>query len=127
MGGALTHPHAARDFLNHRMQTMPPCQTVSNPHVYSHWDGDWLGPGLRMEDSIRTGWGFLPSPSMNCKVETFSRELIEAIPTKKKIFILGRSVERGVFFSLMDVMLDGKEKAMVGESELAKCWGRASV
>lgn len=114
--------------LEERIQDMPPCQTMRNKHVYSHWDGDWLGPDFRLDNSLRTGWSFLPSrDAMNCKIETFTPEMIQSIPTKKKIYILGRSVERGVFFSLVDLMLNTKEKEYLSRSTIGTCWGRALV
>lgn len=119
---------AGLSLLEERIEGMPPCQSVPVTSVYSHWDGDWLGPEFKLADSLRTGWSFLPSrQTMNCKVETFSSEMITAIPQKKKIYILGRSVERGVFQSLIDLMLNTKEKERLSRSTIGTCWGRAMV
>lgn len=113
--------------LEDRIQNTPPCQTIPRTDLYSHWDGDWLGPDFRLEESIRTGWSFLPWPGMGCKIETYSTEALRAIPEKKRIVILGRSVERGIFLSLTDLLLDKMEKKNLKKSIVGKCWGRASV
>jgi hypothetical protein len=106
---------------------MPPCQSRTEKNVYSHWEGDWLGPDFRLENSIRTGWSFLPSSRMNCKLETFDAQSLRSLPEKKSIYILGRSVERGIFLSLVDIMLEEHEKRFLPSSILGKCWGRASI
>ena len=106
---------------------MPPCQIRMAKNVYSHWEGDWLGPDFRLENSIRTGWLFLPSSRMNCKLETFDSQALQSLPEKKLIYILGRSVERGIFLSLVDIMLDEHEKRLLKHSVVGKCWGRAAI
>ena len=113
--------------LEERIMNSPPCQTVNQVDLYSHWDGDWLGPELHLTERLRTGWTFVPSKdSMGCKLEAFDTNLIQSVPEKKSIVILGRSVERGIFLSLIDMMLDYEEKKMLVDSAIAKCWGRAS-
>ena len=106
---------------------LPPCQSRTEKNVYSHWEGDWLGPDFRLENSIRTGWSFLPSSRMNCKLETFDSQALQSLPEKKSIYILGRSVERGIFLSLVDIMLDEHEKRLLKHSVVGKCWGRAAI
>lgn len=115
--------------LQDRIENMPPCQSIqNNVQLFSNWDGDWLGPDFQLPDSVRTGWSFLPSSeTMGCKLETFNYDEIQSIPEKKKILILGRSVERGVFLSLVDMMLDRQEGKYINKSTIGKCWGRASV
>ena len=117
--------------LNDRISNMPTCQsiTTNNNQVYSHWEGDWLGPNFGIQDqSLRTGWSFLPSSeTMGCKFDTYSPTLLQSTPTPKKIYIMGRSVERGVFLSLIDLMLSTVEKEHLANSKIGTCWGRASV
>ncbi|KAL7543405.1 hypothetical protein ACHAWF_007380 [Thalassiosira exigua] len=120
-------PGAGMAMLERRIRDTPPCSMQPETHVYTRWDGDWLGPEFGLEDSIRTGWSFVPSDRMNCHIETYPREVIRALPEKKRIYILGRSVERGIFLSLLDLMLDKMEKKLLKISELGKCWGRATV
>jgi hypothetical protein len=59
-------------------------------------------------------------------------KLLEAMSVQnqervKTIAVLGTSRERGVFLTIVDKMLEIKEKEGFSESELGKCWGRASV
>jgi len=120
-------PGLGMSLLEERIRSMRPCQTKDNLNIYSQWDGDWLGPDFDLHEQVRSGWSFLPSPRMNCKLETFTKEMLQAIPEKKSIYILGRSVERGVFLSLVDMLLDFKEAEKLKDSVINKCWGRASV
>ena len=64
---------------------------------------------------------------MNCKVETFNTNDIRSIPKKKSIYVLGTSIQRGIFLSLVDIMLDNAEKEQLSNSVIAKCWGRMLV
>ena len=115
-------------WLEERLANAPPCQTQQRMDLFSRWEGDWLGPEFGLEDlSLRTGWSFLPGPRMGCRLETFTSEEIRSLPDRRSIYILGRSVERGVFLSLVDLMLDKAEKKHLNGSPIGKCWGRASV
>ena len=113
--------------LQHRIENKPPCQTVDNVAQYSHWGGDWLGPDFGLPEGNRQGWTYVPSQQMDCKIETFPPDVITRSPQMKSIFILGRSVERGIFFSLLDLALSWEEKAEMVHSIVAKCWGRAEA
>jgi len=115
--------------LEDRIQNAIPCQLqqMNNVDIYSQWDGDWLGPDFKLPNKIRTGWTFVPSPKMNCKLETFSHNELQNIPKKKKIFVLGSSILRGVFLSMVDLLLGRREKEMLMQSVIGKCWGRAKV
>lgn len=113
--------------LQHRIENKPPCQSVDNVAQYSYWGGDWFGPELGLPEGNRQGWTYVPSQQMNCKIETFPPEVITRSPQMKSIFILGRSVERGIFFSLLDLALSWEEKAEMVHSIVAKCWGRAEA
>jgi hypothetical protein len=77
--------------------------------------------------SMRTGWYFLPSRALFCRIEFFTDSELRQNPHEKSIYILGSSKERGVFLSLVDMLLDSKEKEHLNDSVIAKCWGRAFV
>ncbi len=64
---------------------------------------------------------------MNCKLETFDSQALRSLPEKKSIYILGRSVERGIFLSFADIMLDKNEKRELRASVIGKCWGCAAI
>lgn len=114
--------------VEERARTAPPCQTRTDPDLYARWDGDWIGPDLWMgADRLRTGWSFVPGPRMNCRIESFSRDELRGVPAKRKIYVLGSSIQRGVFLSLVDVLMDNYEKKELRDSVIGKCWGRATV
>jgi hypothetical protein len=105
------------------------------------WDGCWVGPDLQLDfdwntgdkNWLRTGWRFLPSPEMNCRIETFSAEDLLSIPPagldgkEKSIMVIGTSVMRGVFLSMADLLLPFGDKRYFAPSVIGKCWGRAHV
>ena len=51
-----------------------------------------------------------------CKIETFSYDEIQSISGKKKIYVFGTSIHRGIFLSLVDMMLDKTEKEELSSS-----------
>jgi len=121
---------------DHRnINALPPCQTIESPILFTHFDGHWLGPDFKSTDSLRNGWSFVPSLDSSmmgsrekaCKIETFSYDEIQSIPKKKKIYVLGTSIHRGIFLSLVDMMLDKAEKEELSSSIIQKCWGRMTV
>ncbi|KAL3786051.1 hypothetical protein HJC23_003899 [Cyclotella cryptica] len=116
--------------MESKMKTLPPCSTVDRTDVYTNWDGSWIGPRMPTsspEGRLRNDWFFLPSEEMNCKIETYTPDDFRFIPEEKSIYILGNSKERGIFLSLVDLLLDSDEKKDIQESVIAKCWGRAFV
>jgi hypothetical protein len=116
------------DSLKERAQKMIPCQSVNDTNVFSTFDGDWIGPDINVGgDTLRTGWTFLPTKTMNCKFETFSYEDVLSLPEKKSIYVIGTSKERGVFLSLVDLLLSSDEKLNINKSVAAQCWGRVNV
>jgi hypothetical protein len=98
----------------------------------SMWDGCWVGPDLQLDfdwntgdkNWLRTGWRFLPSPEMNCRIETFSAEDLLSIPPagldgkEKSIMVIGTSVMRGVFLSMADLLLPFGDKRYFAPSVL---------
>ncbi len=113
--------------LEDRVLNMPPCQTRTETNVYSHWEGDWLGPKFQLENSIRTGWSFLPSRQMYFKLKIFHTQALRSLPEKKLMYILGRSVKRGILFLLLDVMLKEDKKRFLGGSHVGRCWGCVTI
>jgi hypothetical protein len=114
--------------LIERMTMLPPCQNVHRLDVYTNWDGMWIGPDMHSpEDTLRNKWFFLPSKEVDCKIETFAENEFKFLQEEKRIYILGNSKERGIFLSLVDLILDGEEKAELEDSVISQCWGRAVV
>jgi hypothetical protein len=120
-----------------RFQSLPSCSSVRKPGLYTRWNGDWIGPELShlltTTSGLRTGWTFVPSKEMNCHLDYFTDADLSSIPTttahpnSKSIYIIGTSKERGVFLSLIDMMLQSSEKTYLESSVISKCWGRAFV
>jgi len=133
----LIHPspfHISIDRLKENSSTehtsnLLPCQ-LGDRHVFSKWDGDWIGPSLQQPENpniLRTGWSFIPSTEMNCTIETYSQDDIYDISEKKSIVILGSSIDRGIFLSLVDILLTIEEKVHFEKSVVGKCWGQAII
>lgn len=117
-----------RSHIFNKIKELQPCQTVERIDLFTVFDGDWIGPHLNGGiQGLRNGWYFLPGREMNCKIEYFTSKDLTLIPEEKSIYIFGTSRERGIFLSLVDMLLDTKEKARMHDSEVAKCWGRAFV
>ena len=123
--------------------------------LYTTWDGEWIGPRVYSGiGALRTGWYFIPGMQMGCKIEIYNDVDLMNVPTVllrqhhhdddnsqkeaeqtqqqqqqqyKSIYILGTSKERGVFLSLVDMLLNREEKKYLDDSVISKCWGRASV
>eukprot|EP00956_Cyclotella_meneghiniana_P010277 scaffold14195_cov65-Cyclotella_meneghiniana.AAC.2 len=111
-----------------RMKVLPPCQSVQRTDIYTKWDGDWVGPGMNSpEDTLRNKWFFLPNQDINCKIETFTPRDFQLLQEERRIYILGNSKERGIFLSLVDILLDENEKSELRESVISQCWGRSVV
>eukprot|EP00804_Cyclotella_cryptica_P005934 CCRYP_000197-RA/>CCRYP_000197-RA protein AED:0.07 eAED:0.07 QI:0/-1/0/1/-1/1/1/0/699 len=117
-----------RQMILDKINKMRPCPTVELHDLFTTWDGSWIGPDLHGDAAgLRNGWYFLPSREMGCKLEYFTSRDLSLIPEEKSIYILGSSKERGIFLSLVDMILDNNEKEHLNESVIAKCWGRAFV
>jgi hypothetical protein len=112
-----------------RMPTLPPCSTLPSMDLYTKFEGKWFGPQMRSPKDmrLRNGWFFLPSEEMNCKIEIFTPYDLRYLTEEKSIYILGNSKERGIFLSLVDLLLTKDEKKDIEASVISKCWGRAFV
>ena len=103
---------------------LPSCQTL--PQTDLSWsEGNWVTRDLAGEKrgTLRSGWVLQPN---ECSIDIFTRqdlELAASSPTLKTIVIIGRSTERGVFSSLVDMLLKKDEKANLAASVVWKCWG----
>jgi len=114
--------------IKETQKVLPPCQTLTEIDAFAEWDGDWVGPQLKPDNALRSGWAFLPSfKKKNCVLETFDQTDLLSIPEKKSIHFLGSSRERGIFLSLVDLLLSADEKEHFHSSVVAKCWGRAVI
>jgi hypothetical protein len=124
----LTIERQRDDTSIHDRLNRPPCFSFDETDVYSTWDGDWIGPGLNYQgDALRNGWMFVPGESTNCTISTYTQDQLLNVEEETSIFVLGTSRERGVFLSLLDILLSPHEKENLDVSVIGKCWGRATV
>ncbi|CAN0347196.1 unnamed protein product [Ectocarpus sp. 6 AP-2014] len=77
---------------------------------------------------MRNGWVFQPK---SCVLDTFSYEdlmLLASLDNESTwLLVLGGSVQRGVFLTLIDMVLAAGQKHDISSSVLQKCWGYADV
>ncbi|CAN0195068.1 unnamed protein product, partial [Hapterophycus canaliculatus] len=97
----------------------------------SFWrPGTWLSSNVASpaHGVLRDGWVFQPK---TCVYDTFSYDdlmLLSALQDEPTwILILGGSVQRGVFLSLVDMVLARGQKDDMGGSVVQKCWGYADL
>ena len=96
----------------------------------SFWrPGTWLSSRLASADHgvIRNGWVFQPK---TCVYDTFTHEdlmLLASLEEDTLILVIGSSVQRGVFLTLVDMALAQGQKDDISRSVVEKCWGYASV
>ena len=106
---------------------LPPCQKLESVFLVPG-EGMWVGPEGDLPLSsgkMRNGWTFEPD---RCSLETFSYDDIQTASKEPlSIVVIGTSQDRGVFLSMVDMVLKGEEKRDIAASEIAKCWGRINV
>ena len=110
---------------------LPLCGTDEQEDMMeSFWrPGTWLSSRLASATHgvIRNGWVFQPK---TCVYDTFTYEdlvLLASLREETWILVLGSSVQRGVFLTLVDMALEQGQKDDLSQSVLQKCWGNANV
>ncbi|XP_071850064.1 uncharacterized protein [Apostichopus japonicus] len=107
---------------------LPSCQTIQQ-HDPSWLDGDWVTRDLAGDErgTLRSGWVLQPR---RCSFDIFTTDDLERASlssVSSTIVVLGRSTERGIFLSLVDLALRKKEKTNLKDSVLWRCWGMEEV
>lgn len=96
----------------------------------TYWrPGTWLSSYVASaaHGVTRNGWVFQPR---SCVFDTFSYEdlmLLASLDEPTWILILGGSIQRGVFQSLVDMTLAQGQKDDFADSIIQKCWGNANL
>lgn len=110
---------------------LPLCGTDEEEDITeSFWrPGTWLSARLAsaIHGVIRNGWVFQPK---TCMYDTFPYEdliLLASLQEVTWILVLGSSVQRGLFLTLVDMALARGQKDDLSQSVLQKCWGYANV
>ncbi|XP_071811537.1 uncharacterized protein [Apostichopus japonicus] len=114
--------------LGRNADKLPSCQTMQLTRP-SWLDGEWITgniAGLK-RGVLRSGWVFQPDW---CSFDIFTTKdlaMAAEMTSPKKIAVLGSSIERGIFFSLVDLLLAKEEKYNLTKSDFRECWGHAHV
>lgn len=109
---------------------LPVCGTEEEDIETSFWrPGTWVSSNLASASHgvMRDGWVFQPK---SCVYDTFSYEDLMFLAERKEptwILILGGSVQRGVFLTLVDMALAQGQKDDFTSSAVGKCWGYADI
>ena len=116
---------------NINLETLPVCGTDDEEDISStFWrTGTWVSSNIASPTHgvMRDGWVFQPK---TCVHDTFSYEdimLLASLQQPTWILILGGSVQRGVFLTLVDMALAQGQKDELSSSALGKCWGYADI
>ncbi|KAJ8050920.1 hypothetical protein HOLleu_04303 [Holothuria leucospilota] len=108
--------------------SLPSCQTIPQNNL-SWIEGSWKTRKIvgSKHGVLRSGWVFQPKL---CSFDIFTtEELVVAAASSepRSIIILGSSTDRGIFLSLVDLLLSDRQKYDFVASDLTKCWGFAEV
>ncbi|CAM9927296.1 unnamed protein product [Ectocarpus fasciculatus] len=96
----------------------------------TYWrPGTWLSSHVASaaHGVMRNGWVFQPR---SCVFDTFSYEdlmLLASLDEPTWLLILGSSIQRGVFHSLVDMVLAQGQKDDFSYSIVKKCWGYVNL
>ncbi|CAM9273949.1 unnamed protein product [Ectocarpus sp. 13 AM-2016] len=108
-----------------------PADKDTNDIADTFWrPGTWLSSNVASaaHGVMRNGWVFQPK---SCVFDTFSYEdlmLLASLDNESTwLLVLGGSVQRGVFLTLIDMVLAEGQKHDISSSVLQKCWGYADV
>ncbi|KAJ8050919.1 hypothetical protein HOLleu_04302 [Holothuria leucospilota] len=107
---------------------LPSCQTIPQNNL-SWVEGSWKTRKIvgSKHGVLRSGWVFQPKI---CSFDTFTTEelaIAAASSEPRSIIVLGSSTDRGIFLSLVDLILSDRQKNDFDGSDLTKCWGFAEL
>ncbi|CBJ32277.1 expressed unknown protein [Ectocarpus siliculosus] len=124
----------AGDFPTLDVHSLPVCGSQddgSTDIADTFWrPGTWLSANVASaaHGVMRTGWVFQPK---SCVFDTFSYQdlMLLASPDGEPtwLVVVGGSVQRGVFLTLVDMALAAGQKDDMATSVLEKCWGYADL
>lgn len=96
----------------------------------SFWrQGTWISSNIASEvhGVTRNGWVFQPR---GCVYDAFTYDdlmLLASLEKETWLLVVGGSVQRGVFLTLLDMVLENEQKKNMKTSVVQKCWGYADV
>lgn len=91
--------------------------------------GSWLSSRVASTDHgvLRDGWVFQPR---DCVHDAFSFDDLLVLAAREDptwLVVVGGSIQRGLFLSLVDMILQKGQKDMFKRSVIDKCWGWSDV
>lgn len=112
------------------VDALPVCGTEEEDIDSTFWrPGSWVSSNIASAENgvLRNGWVFQPR---TCVYDTFSFEdllMLASLEEPTWLVVLGGSVQRGVFLTLVDMVLAQGQKDDIGASAIQKCWGYADI
>ena len=106
------------------------CGVEGEDVASTYWrTGSWISSNIASAKHgvLRDGWVFQPQ---SCVLETFSYEDLILLATLEEptwLLAVGNSVLRGVYLTLVDLVLGRGQKDELGTSVIEKCWGFADI
>lgn len=113
------------------IDSLPLCRTEHEEGTpETTWrTGTWVSSHIASarHGVMRDGWVFQPK---DCVYDTFSYWDLMALAHAEKptwLLVVGTSVQRGIFLTLVDMVLARDQKGEFSHSAYAKCWGWADL
>ncbi|CAM9651807.1 unnamed protein product [Ascophyllum nodosum] len=112
------------------IDALPTCSSEDVRAAETFWKpGTWVSANIASAKHgvTRDGWVFQPK---TCVHDTFSYEdlmLLASLNEPTWLLVLGSSIHRGVFLTLVDMVLAQGQKDDMGTSTMAKCWGYEDI
>ena len=112
------------------VNALPVCGTQEEDVEDSYWRaGSWVSSNVASAKHgvLRDGWVFQPEA---CVHDTFSYDdlmLLASLEEPTWLLAMGNSILRGIFLSLVDMVLARGQKDNLGTSDMQKCWGFVDI
>ena len=112
------------------IDALPVCGTQDEDVETSFWrPGSWVSSNVASPNHgvLRDGWVFQPKA---CVHDTFSYDdlmLLASLEEPTWLLAMGNSILRGVYLSLVDMVLARGQKDNLGSSAIQKCWGFVDI
>lgn len=112
------------------IDALPTCGIEGRDAADYFWNtGTWVSSNIASAKHgvTRDGWVFQPK---TCVHDTFSYDdlmLLASLSEPTWLLVLGGSVQRGLYLTLVDMILAQGQKDDFGTSAIQKCWGYADI
>lgn len=112
------------------IDALPTCGIERGDVAGYFWNtGTWVSSNIASTKHgvTRDGWVFQPR---TCVHDTFSYQDLMLLASQNEmtwLLILGSSVQRGVYLTLVDMILVQRQKYNFRTSSIQKCWGYADI